>query len=144
MEELTHHKLRIQPGLSVPDPSRDTEEPGGSSIERCHLTSIGNPIMEITRSYDRLISPIGFPILVRWHHYIESGSMLSRHTFCVCIQIQPLYFFCGLTLHDGFVQDCSNSASITGSGSPVCVQHCWVVTTGYHSTPSAVEAMILW
>ena len=29
--------------------------------------------MEIRRSYDRLISTIGFPILVRWHLYIESG-----------------------------------------------------------------------
>ena len=29
--------------------------------------------MEIRRSYDRLISTMGFPILVRWHLYIESG-----------------------------------------------------------------------
>ena len=29
--------------------------------------------MEIRRSYERLISTIGFPILVRWHLYIESG-----------------------------------------------------------------------
>ena len=29
--------------------------------------------MEIRRSYDRLISTIGFPILIRWHLYIESG-----------------------------------------------------------------------
>ena len=28
--------------------------------------------MEIRRSYDRLISTMGFPILVRWHLYIES------------------------------------------------------------------------
>ena len=37
-------------------------------------TSIWNLIMEIRRSYDRLISTIGFPIyiLVRWHLYIES------------------------------------------------------------------------
>ena len=40
---------------------------------RCHLTSIGNPIMEIRRSYDRLISTMGFPILVRYKLYIESG-----------------------------------------------------------------------
>ena len=37
------------------------------------VTSIGNPIAEIRRSYDRLISAMGFPILVRWHLYIESG-----------------------------------------------------------------------
>ena len=30
--------------------------------------------MEIRRSYDRLISTMGFPILVRRHLYIESGS----------------------------------------------------------------------
>ena len=46
---------------------------GPDSIKRCHLTSIGNPIVEIRRSYDRLISTMGFPILVRWHLYIESG-----------------------------------------------------------------------
>ena len=46
---------------------------GPDSIRRCHLTSIGNPIVEMRRSYDRLISTMGFPILVRWHLYIESG-----------------------------------------------------------------------
>ena len=45
---------------------------GSGSIQRCHLTSIGNLIVEIRRSYDRLISTMGFPILVRWHLYIES------------------------------------------------------------------------
>ena len=29
--------------------------------------------MEIRRSWDRLISTMGFPTLVRWHLYIESG-----------------------------------------------------------------------
>ena len=37
------------------------------------LVSIGNPIVEIRRSYDRLISTMGFPIPVRRHLYIESG-----------------------------------------------------------------------
>ena len=46
---------------------------GADSIQRYHLTSIGNPIVEIRRSYDHLISTMGFPILVRWHLYIESG-----------------------------------------------------------------------
>ena len=45
---------------------------GAEPIQRCHLTSIGNPIVEIRRSYDRLISTMGFPILLR-HLYIESG-----------------------------------------------------------------------
>ena len=53
---------------------------GPDSIWRCHLTSIGNLIMEIRRSYDRLISTMGFPILVRWHLYIESliNSMVTN------------------------------------------------------------------
>ena len=46
---------------------------GSDSIKRCHLTSIGNPIVEIRRSYDRLISTMGFPIRVRQHLYIELG-----------------------------------------------------------------------
>ena len=46
---------------------------GPDSIKRCHLTSIGNPIVEIRRSYDRLISTMEFPIPVRRHLYIESG-----------------------------------------------------------------------
>ena len=48
---------------------------GADSIQRCRLTSIGNPIVEIRRSKDRLISTMGFPILVRWCLclYIESG-----------------------------------------------------------------------
>ena len=46
---------------------------GPDSIQRWHLTSIGNPIVKIRRSYDRLISTMGFPVLVRWHIYIESG-----------------------------------------------------------------------
>ena len=36
-------------------------------------TSIGNPIMEIKRSYDLRISTMRFPIQVRQHLYIESG-----------------------------------------------------------------------
>ena len=41
--------------------------------KRCRLTSIGNPVVEIRRSSDRLISTMGFPILVRWYLYIESA-----------------------------------------------------------------------
>ena len=46
---------------------------GLDSIWRWHLTSIGNPIVEIRRSYNRLIPTMGFPILVRRQLYIESG-----------------------------------------------------------------------
>ena len=51
----------------------NTWAPGPDSILRWRLTCIGNPIVEIRRSYDRLISTMGFPILVRLHLYIESG-----------------------------------------------------------------------
>ena len=42
--------------------------------------------MEIRRSYDRLISTMGFPILVRWHLYIESGprTLTISNTICYC------------------------------------------------------------
>ena len=51
-------------------------------IKRCCLTSIGNLIVEIRRSYDRLISTIGFPIPVRRHLFIESGprSLRLKHS----------------------------------------------------------------
>ena len=61
---------------------------GAESIKRCHLTSIGNPIVEIRRSYDRLISTMGFPMLIRCHLHIESGpwpitplTVLDDHSF---------------------------------------------------------------
>ena len=50
---------------------------GPDSIKRCHLTSIGNPVAEIRRSYDRLISTMGFPIQVRRHLYIGSGPWMQ-------------------------------------------------------------------
>ena len=64
---------------------------GPDSIKRCHLTSIGNPIVEIGRSYDRLISPMGFPILVRWHLYIESRP--SKHSTDHRIRYEIFKFF---------------------------------------------------
>ena len=45
---------------------------GLDSIWRLCLPSTGNPIVEIRRYYDRLISTTGFPLLVRRHLYIES------------------------------------------------------------------------
>ena len=43
--------------------------------------------MEIRRSYDRLISTLGFPILVRCHLYIESGpwilSLFTRYCWFI-------------------------------------------------------------
>ena len=55
---------------------------GADSIQRYHLTSIGNPIVEIRGSQDHLISTIGFPILVRPHLYTESGPRFGQsHRF---------------------------------------------------------------
>ena len=64
------------------------------SILRCHLTSVGNPIVEIRRSYDRLISTMWFPILIRQHLYIESGTRISFCTMTLNIIISKslLYF----------------------------------------------------
>ena len=47
---------------------------GPDSIYRCYLISIGNLIVEIWRSYGRLISTMGFPILIKRYLYIESSS----------------------------------------------------------------------
>ena len=41
--------------------------------------------MEIRRSYDRLISIMGFPILVRWHLYIESGTRAPADMILPCL-----------------------------------------------------------
>ena len=38
---------------------------------------MGNPIVEIRLSDDRLISAMGFPILLKWHLYIESGYYIE-------------------------------------------------------------------
>ena len=45
--------------------SENTIKLGPDSTPRCRLTSIGNPIVKIRRSYNRLISTMGFPILVK-------------------------------------------------------------------------------
>ena len=52
---------------------------GPDSIKkRCHVTGIGNPIVEIRRFYNHPISTMGFHILVRWCLYIESGPWVQR------------------------------------------------------------------
>ena len=55
--------------------------------------------MEIRRSYDRLISTMGCPILVRQHPYIESGPRLQRVKIifpviwpCVCHETRSPHF----------------------------------------------------
>ena len=52
--------------------------------------------MEIRRSYDRLISTMGFPILVRWHLYIESGPWCFRGkaSIAILLNTQPCISSC--------------------------------------------------
>ena len=60
---------------------------GTDSIKRCHLTSIGNPIVEIRRSNEHLISTMGCPILVRRHLYIEWRPRLPWDKSCLSMTI---------------------------------------------------------
>ena len=60
--------------------SLPTVHPGGSFNIKMSSYQIGNPIVEIRRSYDRLISTMGFPILVRLHLYIELGPCTHPFT----------------------------------------------------------------
>ena len=46
---------------------------GTNSISRYHLTSIGKSIVEKRRYHDRLISTMGFPILVIQHFILNQG-----------------------------------------------------------------------
>ena len=54
---------------------------GWINIKMPSYQYIGNPIVEIRRSYDHLISTMGFPLLVRQHLYIESGP----RRFMICL-----------------------------------------------------------
>ena len=67
----------------------DVQDPGGwfkkkmpsyqyelTAREIMGFDCIGNPIMQIRRSYSRLISTMEFPLLVRWHLFIESEPWL--------------------------------------------------------------------
>ena len=59
----------------IVQPQNWAQTPGADSMYRCFLDSIGIPTVEIRRSYDRLITTIRFPALIRWHMYIESGPV---------------------------------------------------------------------
>ena len=89
---------------------------GPDSIQRCHLTSIGNPIVEIRQSYDRLISTLGFPILVRWYLFIESGPRihidLSSMGYC---EIRNQFCHKCLTHWGCMTHICVSKLTITGS-----------------------------
>ena len=49
------------------------------------LTSTGDLNVEIRRSYDHLFSTMGFPILVRWHIYVE---LILWHIVALCFSLQ--------------------------------------------------------
>ena len=55
--------------------------------------------MEIRRSYDRLISTMGFPILVRWHLYIKSGPLSPVLSTLVLLTGRPAANECRLSCH---------------------------------------------
>ena len=77
--------------------------PSNLKVSRCRLTSIGNPIVEIRRYYNRLISKMGFPMLLRWHLYIESGlgEDIWRHRsrYCLSRGNEPLLHKCWYIVH---------------------------------------------
>ena len=72
--------LYFETGSRYPSIIAHQGAPGSWFNKRCHLTSIGNLIVDIRQSYDRLISTMEFPILVRWHLYIGSGPWINIWT----------------------------------------------------------------
>ena len=61
---------------------------GGWCYIKMRYYSIVNPIVELRRSNDRLISTMGFTVLAKWHLYIESrhrylgqGQVITSHCF---------------------------------------------------------------
>ena len=61
-------------------------------IWKCHLTSIGNPIMEIRWSQDRLISTMGFRKMASIH-WINSLSAFEETNSNAFLRQLPLYCF---------------------------------------------------
>ena len=55
-------------------------------IQYKHVVLPIKEIVEIRRSWDHLISTMGFPILVRWHLYIEWAP------WCTCSPVKPAPF----------------------------------------------------
>ena len=47
---------------------------------------------ELTRSYDCLVSIMGFSILVIWHLYIEAGPRFLMRRFDACKRYQNMFF----------------------------------------------------
>ena len=98
--------------------------PGPDSIFWCHLTSIRNLIVEIRRSYDRLISTMGFPILVRQHLHMKSGPECYDCDMDAVSKLYHLYIFIQSGMLSTALYD--DVLSLTGS---VCklIYSLWVI-----------------
>ena len=70
------------------------------SIYRCCLTSIWNQTVAIRRSYDCLISTMGFLILVRWL-YIDSGPCAFTNTMVTGMMLVSAHFLSVFQLCNG-------------------------------------------
>ena len=86
------------PNVKYPTVEFQPAKLGPSLIERCRLTSIGSPIVEIRRSYDRVISTMGFPILVRRHLY-----WIRALVFLVAYWAEDEPLAAGMIVHFGIV-----------------------------------------
>ena len=78
--------------------------------------TIGNPIVEIRRSDDRLISTMGFPILVRWHlrYWIGAQAVIWTNA-----DISPKVRCYGEPTWEPFIMTSSNGNIFRVSG-PLC------------------------
>ena len=88
--EKVHHSFHIHFMIDVGMVPYGTRTAGGWFNIKMTFTSIVNPIVKIRRSYDRLISTMGFPILVRWHLYIQSGPWVLFQYCMKCLIIKTL------------------------------------------------------
>ena len=68
-------------------------------VVRYKYVSIGKPVVDIRPSHDRLISTTGFPILVRWHFYIESYQYRKSHYRHKTL-LRPFYLHNGISCAD--------------------------------------------
>ena len=84
MMKFSHNRLVSGSFYIEMGPSPPWCVQGLIQYSRCHLTTRGNPIVEIRWSFDRLISTMGVPLLVRWYDYIESGPSV-----CPSVPIGP-------------------------------------------------------
>ena len=98
--------------------------------------------MEIRRSYDHLVSTMGFPILARRYLYIESGPCLLQHNLIVHFSFSTVLWhrhchirWClGTTAHRSMLpnEKCATSQSFLVIG---CIPEWWKsATTHFNKT----------